>query len=804
MKDFKEINFLPKPIIRPDSLSYVNEEYSPVQVYANLFEIKFKKELKIYKYPFEVKPEIGEGNNTIIEKLFKPSYGEIKSKYGYFFISGCSLYSLKKFDEIFETKVTLTLKGKTEYIIQINKYRNVGVLKQEDIQKNNLEKQSIELIIKDVLIANPNIELFKDIYLMKNKKEKEEKILLDENTSFSYYPGFKTSFVKTEKGNYLNVSLKHKFIRDQNLLQYIKKYGNLNDKSIQTDINNQLIGRSFKVNYAKRNYKIDEILFDQSPSNHNDKSGINLIKYYKTAHNIEIKDKNQPLILVRRKDSQGNPINLYFIPELCLLAGLDDEQRMNDEFMKKVAKYTKLEPDQRVNETNKFIELIHDETENDKSKEKWSSKKKLDYYGIEVEPLKDLFSAYYMYETTLLDGKNKEVDKKSKGKINLIKKVDMINWIIFCDEKDFKDAKFFCDTLIKASYKYNININKKFRYEKINDGKNINNWINKVNKYFGQGVERKNDFALFLLGENNKELYPKLKANSLDKNGFVSQVVKVDTLYDNHIMSICSKILLQLNYKLGGALYTIKKEEVLIGKKIMVIGVDSSKHKDKNNYRMGIAMVASVNDTFTHFYNKVKIIKEENSKDQFHFCISNFIEEATEAYKKKNNGFKPDWIIIYRQGVSLQQKELLKQEIREIDDVCLTKNILYYYILVNTKSNFKFFEKDENEDKYYNPYSGLLVLDGVTNRNFFEFYIQPQQVNQGCATPTCYHVAYGNLNFPEIIPKFTFDLCHIYSNWEGSIRIPNVIKNAEKLSKMTTECKFDKLNKNLEFGQAYL
>lgn len=80
MKEFKEINFLPKPNIKPDSLSYVNEEYSPVQVYANLFEIKFKKELKIYKYPFEVKPEIGEGNNTMIEKLFKPSYGEIKSK----------------------------------------------------------------------------------------------------------------------------------------------------------------------------------------------------------------------------------------------------------------------------------------------------------------------------------------------------------------------------------------------------------------------------------------------------------------------------------------------------------------------------------------------------------------------------------------------------------------------------------------------------------------------------------------------------------------------------------------------------
>ena len=50
--------------------------------------------------------------------------------------------------------------------------------------------------------------------------------------------------------------------------------------------------------------------------------------------------------------------------------------------------------------------------------------------------------------------------------------------------------------------------------------------------------------------------------------------------------------------------------------------------------------------------------------------------------------------------------------------------------------------------KYSNPSSGLLVIDGVINRNFFEFYIQPQKVNQGSATPTCFHVAHGNLNLP--------------------------------------------------------
>ena len=55
-----------------------------------------------------------------------------------------------------------------------------------------------------------------------------------------------------------------------------------------------------------------------------------------------------------------------------------------------------------------------------------------------------------------------------------------------------------------------------------------------------------------------------------------------------------------------------------------------------------------------------------------------------------------------------------------------------------------------------------------------------------------------------MIPKFTYDLCHIYSNWQGTIRIPNVIKAAEKLSKMTAKYTHGELNKNLQIGQSYL
>ena len=263
-------------------------------------------------------------------------------------------------------------------------------------------------------------------------------------------------------------------------------------------------------------------------------------------------------------------------------------------------------------------------------------------------------------------------------------------------------------------------------------------------------------------------------------------------------MSVCSKILLQLNAKLGGVSYKVSFDKSVEDRKLMVVGVDSSHIRGK---RTGVAMVATLNNSFTEFYNKEEIIKEENNKEQLQYCVSSFIEEAITAYNNKNKEL-PKGIIIYRQGVSLQQKEFLKTEIGQIDMTCKTKNVLYYYILVNTKTTFKFFEKSNKG--YSNPGSGLLIIDGVTNRNFFEFYIQPQEVTQGSATPTCFHVAFGNLDFPEIIPKFTFDLCHIYSNWQGTVRIPNVIKAAEKLSKMTAKYTLDVLNPNLRIGQSYL
>ena len=356
----------------------------------------------------------------------------------------------------------------------------------------------------------------------------------------------------------------------------------------------------------------------------------------------------------------------------------------------------------------------------------------------------------------------------------------MSKWLCFYEENDYDKADNLYKTLYKASKAYNLNISEPKWIEMPNNS-SVKDWIEKADSYFNKGS---NDysFVIFLI-KNNDFLYKELKVHSLYKIGYVSQVVKSKSILKKKALSIAPKILLQINSKLGGISYKLKLDKTLEKLKLMIIGVDSSYIKGK---RKGIAMVATINESFTDFFNKEEIIEEDN-KNNICFCFISFLEQAIQIYKKEN-------------GVNL--KSILKMVIEQIDHYLQSNNILYYYILVNKKVNFKFFERNKNT--YVNPKSELLIINGITNKYFFEFYIQPQEVTQGCAIPICYHVVYGNLDFPEIIPKLTFDLCNLYSNWQGKVRVPNVLKLAEKLSKMAAKYMPNDLNQYLRLGQIYL
>ena len=570
----KIINFIQKPKINADKLKYI---LNSKDVYANLYEIKIKKELNLFQNPFVVTPQIEAGDIRIRDKLFKTLSRKLKAIYGDCFISGDSLYSMKEITENKIVECSLYLKGKTSYKLTIQGCGTARTIKQEDIEKDPLSKQFIEMIIRDILRSNPKLEFYKDIFVLANKKKKIE----TERVSISFYPGFTTSFMETEKGNFLNVTLKNKIIQNETVLDYINQFKNLKDPQTQEDIKENLKFRSFKVSYAKRNYKIDDICFDKNPKNTNfnyEGKTTNLIDYYETAHKLKIKNPNQPLILVRRTDSQGDPVNLYFIPEFCFLAGLEDQATKDGFFMKELAKYTKLEPTDRVDKTNEFINLLNDPERSIEHPELLSSKEKCELYGIEVNPIRDLFTAYYMKDTELEGGKG--TVHSSDRTFSVLSKKNMANWLCFYEKSNYNDAETLYNTLSKASKAFGLKIEEPEWIEMPNKA-SAEDWTDTANDYFGKGKKRDFDFVIFLLGKNDK-IYPKLKKHSLCQNGYVSQVVKARSIQKKGgAMSVCSKILLQINAKLGGVSYMAKIDKTVADRKLMIVGVDSS-HVKKN------------------------------------------------------------------------------------------------------------------------------------------------------------------------------------------------------------------------------
>ena len=804
-KENKEPVMLNRPNIDMLKLNYIK---GSKDIYVNLYKINLKKKLEIYQYPYAITPEIASENMSIRDKLFKYSMRKLRPIYGEFFQSGDSLYGTNLVKELKSINAYIySREGKTEYTITFQPCANTISLNNEDIKDDPLAKQIIETLIRDILGSNPDLDFYRNLFV--NRKNKREissgKIRID------FFPGFTTSFVYTMSGSFLNVTLKNKILSIDTVLDYLEQH-NYNDKRNQKKIKDDLIGRSFKVGYAKRNYTINDIDFQKNPENttiNRDGHSMNLLNYYKVAHNIEIQKKKQPLIVVRNNDT-----NIYFIPELSYLGGLDDSAVKNGQFMKELANYTKLKPELRVNKTDEFIKLlnnpenkIYEKKIKDKETGKEtiekitgpSAKEKTEKYGIEILPVDKNFKAYYIESPALVAGQNKQIEINARV-FKALKVEQFKNWLCLYEKHNYNQADQLFNTMKSAAKGYGISVSEPEWVEMPDKSNDPRDWTATVDDYF---ENNKYQFVLFLL-DRNDFIYPELKKHSLVNTGYISQVVKTFSLRKN-AMSVCSKIILQINAKLDGASYKIKFSNSIYERKLMVIGVDSS-HFGHNT---GVAMVATMDNDFTSFYNKEEVIEEKN-KAQLEFKVSLFIEDALKEFLKKNNNKLPSGVIIYRQGVSLQQKDYLTNEVKQIElrlngemDQSFIKGkakIPYYYILVNTKTNYKFFELKPLK----NPAPGLLVIDGITNPNFFEFYIQPQEVTGGSATPSCFHVAYGNMNSPEFIPKFTYDLCHTYANWQGAVRIPNVIKAAEKLSKITSKYTKGSLHPKLSNGQSYL
>jgi len=139
------------------------------------------------------------------------------------------------------------------------------------------------------------------------------------------------------------IDFSSRILRSDSALYYINQ-----TKSSQ-EARELLQGRSVVASYGNyRMYRVDDIDFNSNPSKTftNDKGEkTSLAEYYKARYNIPITDFKQPLLVAHDRRTGKE---LLLIPQLVQMTGLDDEMRANFQLMTEVAKHTRLDPSQRM------------------------------------------------------------------------------------------------------------------------------------------------------------------------------------------------------------------------------------------------------------------------------------------------------------------------------------------------------------------------------------------------------------------------------------------------------------------------
>nr|XP_049706434.1 piwi-like protein Ago3 [Helicoverpa armigera]XP_049706439.1 piwi-like protein Ago3 [Helicoverpa armigera] len=595
------------------------------------------------------------------------------------------------------------------------------------------------------------------------------------------WPGYVTAVDEYQGGLMLTLDSTHKVLRTQSVLSFIKETVQAEGAGWKKAMAERLVGCSVMTTYNKKMFRVDSIDDTKSPRStfekeeNGKKVQVSYINYYKDNYGIEIKDYDQPLLISRdSKLMSGSEKKIDFmiclVPELCQLTGLTDDQRSNFKLMKDVAAHTKITPNQRHAAFKKYIEAVmNNET----------ARSRLAGWGLSIAPETINLTARTLQPETLYFGNNVKVPGKPNAEWNaevtrnhVIQAIDIVKWVVLYTDRDKQVARDFLETMKRSCRPMGINVAEPEMIRLPND--RTDSYVLTLKKVITSDLQ----IVVAICPSARDDRYGAIKKICCADNPIPSQVINARTLMNqNKIRSITQKILLQMNCKIGGTLWNIN----IPFKSAMVIGIDS--HHDASRKKQSVcAFVASYNQALTHWYSRVVFqSKGQEVVDSLKECFV----DSLKHYIKVNSQL-PERIIIYRDGVGDGEfKVIQKFEIPQME-ICLSLFEGEYkprltYIVVQKRINTRIFMKCGSGLE--NPNPGTIVDHGVTRRDWYDFLIVSQKVNQGTVTPTHYVVLHDSSDMtPDQCQRITYKMCHLYYNWPGTVRVPAPCQYAHKLA----------------------
>ena len=779
-----------------------------LNIICNLKQINFKEALKgkhIMTYEISFIPELNneKENYFLKKKILRTLKEDLTGIFENYFLIGNTIFVCTK---KCKDKITLETKvSDVEYQVIFKKISNefncekIENNSQDDIRK---KKIFVENIIRNIITANNHIIKFNDgafydYYDIETCPFKKK---------CKIWNGYSTNVLITERGLLLQIIDKNIMITGLTAYEKMKeisqKYGNdIKNENSKKDLMAFFKGRTLITQYGNyRSYKIGDIDFDRTVENTTfnieEKDGtqntISIKDYYESKYKIVFKYDDQPLFIEENKNEKKSKLK-YLIPELLYITGNDelDIKEKEDFFLMNKKMST---PYEKLKKLTKGISYLTKEekkriVKNGENVEFPSPKDIKEQWGINFsENFLELRGGILPLPQIKFFEKNFEDIKLISGKFKIQKVLSPMTF----DEKNcllltFRNlvdiAKNDCEQITKSAQAFGLQFSLPELHIIEHTKKNeIIPDLEKIN--FNSGKK----MAMIVLDQNTRNLYPTIKDYIYSQAGIASQCMLHDEQARPNInkfsMSYYSAVLNQMVVKAQGELFEIKFCDKLSKGKSMIIGIESSRFKDKIKYHLS----ASYNENLNKFYNDGKSANiKENHIDTLLFLLKN----ALDHFSKNNKNTLPETVIIYREGMynDLSNDKFVKNEIIEIEKF-FKGNYRENYkpkltvFNVNKRTNLKFFEKLE-KDSYKSVPIGTCIDDEVTTPDLFEFYLQCMEYEKGVSIPVQYLCLFNNnedltmTDFEEI----TFNQSYYRWNSSGPTRIPVALANAEEMNR---------------------
>ncbi|CAG9813111.1 unnamed protein product [Phaedon cochleariae] len=596
---------------RPPNFNKQGSSGTPIQLIANYFTLLQAGKWGLNQYRVDFNPDIDHTGRR--KGMFRNLMQGVQGVTGYLF-DGTVMYTPQRLNPDPLERVVETEAGEQVRIT----VRLVGDVAWGDHHYIQL----FNIIIRKCL-AFMQLQMVGRDYFDPNSK-----IAIPEY-KLELWPGYYTSMRQHEQNILMNADVAFKVMRTDNVYDMLLECRSGNPRA---EFQSKIIGSVVLTYYNNKTYRIDDVEFGITPESTfpmRDGTQISFIEYYRTKQNINIQVRSQPMLVSRssqREIRAGMPETVLLVPELCKLTGLTDRQRENFQLMRAMADHTRIGPTKRMEKLNEFSMRMRRSPEALAEVRKWD----LDLADRLVR-----FQGRVLPQETIVGGNNAKYPAGPQADwtrelraLPMFVAGQIPRFAVVCPVKLKGACQDFVQCLQKSARGMRWDIGAPRIFD-INDDRShsylecIENLISKNNP----------SMIMCVVPNNSADRYSAIKKKCCVDRGVPTQVILAKNLTSKGVMSIATKVAIQLNCKVGGAPWTVMMPLT----HLMIVGYDVCRDT-VNKGKSFAAMVASMDKQMTRFFNSVA---EHKMDEELSENFASFLLLACHKYKEIHGQF-PD------------------------------------------------------------------------------------------------------------------------------------------------------------------